>query len=240
MGIGTGFAPSSLNASMCAGLPVVRIFRPLTSAGVLIGCLELVIWRQPLSQKARPLRPSGSSLARICHADRAVEHLVRVLRILEQIRNVEDADQRLEAGEVAGAGDGHVDGAAAHAGDRRLERAQLAVGEDLEVERAVGLGLQHFAHPWSRPGTACRRAGLRTRTGTMSSAPARRRRTPASTPARTSDLKTPCCFVIASSPSLCMSGYAWIRLAKRIAAVRGQCTDRDVEPPAPAPEKVLE
>ena len=42
---------------------MVRSFRPATSAGVCTGFTELVMWRKPFSDQARPIMPLSSNFA---------------------------------------------------------------------------------------------------------------------------------------------------------------------------------
>ena len=50
--IWVGLAPSAVKMSLNRGEPTTRIFRPCRSAGLRIGCLELVTSRKPFSAQA--------------------------------------------------------------------------------------------------------------------------------------------------------------------------------------------
>ena len=61
--IGVGRMPIWRKAAMWMGFSVVRIFRPLASAGVLTGRTLLVRWRKPCSPQARAMMPRLGNLA---------------------------------------------------------------------------------------------------------------------------------------------------------------------------------
>ncbi|CPK88311.1 Uncharacterised protein [Bordetella pertussis] len=63
--IGVGRIPIWRNAVMWMGFSVVRIFRPLASAGVLTGRTLLVRWRKPCSPQARAMMPRSGNFASI-------------------------------------------------------------------------------------------------------------------------------------------------------------------------------
>ncbi|MNT56857.1 hypothetical protein D3C72_1941920 [compost metagenome] len=71
-------------------------------------------------------------------AHRAIQHLVGRRAILELVGQVQHVQARCQASDEGIAGGTDVDGAAAHARDQRGVVAELAVGEDLDLDAALG------------------------------------------------------------------------------------------------------
>ena len=104
---------------------------------------QLAPARIPVGQ---PLEAELTELVHDFLADFTVEHAVGVGRVLEDERDVENAEQRHNPGVVGRAGNDDVNGAAARTGDGSLGIAQRTVRENLDLKCALGLGFEQFVH----------------------------------------------------------------------------------------------
>ena len=116
----------------------MRIFLPLRSAGTLIGVFSEKDLK-PLSQKARPRMPLDSELGQQLLADRSGRHLVQVVVIAEDERQVEDLElldaERAELGQRRRQ---HLDGAQLQRFHFFLVLVERRIGVNLDLDPALG------------------------------------------------------------------------------------------------------
>ena len=143
---------------MWTGFSMVRIFRPLRSAGVLTARLLLVMWRKPFSPQASASKPLASELLQHVLADRTVQHGAGVVVVAEQEGDVEDRDFRHEVADRAGRG------------HHQIERADLGALDHLPLRPIGGRDDLELAVAALRQLVAKRRRGdavMRSRCGRM-------------------------------------------------------------------------
>ena len=93
--IGVGLAPSAVNSDVKIGAGGTRNLMPFRSSGVLIGWVDVVTWRKPLSQTLDIVsRPGFSDLRAHIGAERAVHRLPDCVVVVEREAGVDDAGRR--------------------------------------------------------------------------------------------------------------------------------------------------
>ena len=143
--IGVGRMPIWRKAAMWMGFSVVRIFRPLASAGVLTGRTLLVRWRKPCSPQARAMMPRLGNLASMSWPIL----LSSTVRACGRSRSRKGISKTPVSGtklRVACRNDRQVDGADLQPLDDLAFAAQRAVGELLHLVLAARRGFDGLGH----------------------------------------------------------------------------------------------
>ena len=152
-------APSAWKMSTVIGSAGVRILRPFRSSGLLMGSLELLVCRIPLSHQSSDDHADACEFLGQFFADRPVEHLDGGLGVREQKGQAERSELRHQAGRGALTVRRQVERSRSQAGQHRHIVSELLGAGDLDGDVAAGALRDHFGEGFGREGAGVARRG---------------------------------------------------------------------------------